>query len=141
MEERKAINLLKHGDPAGLDVLIENCQSPAIRAVFLIVRDKEAAEDIVQSAFIRVFERFEQFNENRLFAPWFFRIVINDSIKAASRQSRPVSLDALGDEENRSLFDILSDPAPGPEDMVRRNEVRQEIWEAMAELSPEQRMG
>jgi DNA-directed RNA polymerase specialized sigma24 family protein len=45
------------------------------------VRDRGLAKDLVQSAFIRVYEHIDQFDEARLFAPWFLRIEANDAAK------------------------------------------------------------
>ncbi len=44
---------------------------------YLIVRDRQLAEDIVEEAFLRVFDRIHQLNSRGLFGPWFLKIVIN----------------------------------------------------------------
>ena len=60
MNEQLAITMLKHGDIQGLKILVEIYEVRAVHAVILIVGDRDQAEDIVQSAFIRVFERIDQ---------------------------------------------------------------------------------
>src|SRR5688500_11916256 len=93
MQEHDAITLLRQGDIAGLDALVRQYQYPAVRAATLIIRDRAAAEDIVQSAFMRIASRIQQFDSQRPFAPWFLRIVVNDAIKEAQRRERYASLD------------------------------------------------
>ena len=63
----------------------------AIRAAYLIVRDRALAEDLVQTAFLRAYDRIGQFDPSRPFAPWFLRSVVNDAVKAAMRRAGPTS--------------------------------------------------
>ena len=58
----------------------------AVRAADLIVRYTALAEDVVQSAFVRAYERIGQFDSHRPFGPWFMRVVVNDAVKAVSRR-------------------------------------------------------
>ena len=62
MEEQEAIARLKRGDVGGLEVLVRGHQVRAVRTVFLITRDRALAEDIVQAAFLRAYERIGQFD-------------------------------------------------------------------------------
>lgn len=95
MDERTAIELLRHGDIAGLEVLVKSHQVRALRAAFLITGDYQLSEDLVQGAFLRAFDRIHQFDPNRSFGPWFLRSVINDARKAATHRNRHSSLDRL----------------------------------------------
>ncbi len=73
MDESRAIARLKRSDIAGLETLVRAYQLRAARTAYLIVRDRALAEDIVQSAFVRVFEHIDQFDARRPFGPWFLR--------------------------------------------------------------------
>jgi RNA polymerase sigma-70 factor, ECF subfamily len=86
MEERSAIERLKRGDIGGLEMLVRMHHTRAVRAADLIVRDRALAEDVVQSAFVRTYERIGQFELDRPFGPWFMRVVVNDAVKAVSRR-------------------------------------------------------
>ncbi len=59
-----------------------------MRAAYLICRDRPLAEDVVQSAFAKAYEKIKTFGGGRPFGPWFTRMVVNDAIKAASRRKR-----------------------------------------------------
>ena len=92
MNEHQAIARLKRGDIDGLEPLMQLHQVRAVRTAFLITRDRALAEDVVQAAFVRVYERIAQFDSNRVFEPWLLRIVTNDAVKAATRRERFVPL-------------------------------------------------
>lgn len=141
MEEQEAIARLKQGDIRGLEVLVRKYQLQATRVAYLITRDRALAEEIVQSAFLRAYERIGQFDSRRPFGPWFLRSVLNEAIKCAGRSRQLVSLDDGEDEdgEQMSLSESLPDPAPGPEELAEEAEVRQVVWEALGKLPPKQR--
>jgi RNA polymerase sigma-70 factor (ECF subfamily) len=84
-------------------------------------------------------ERIDQFDEERAFAPWFFRIVVNDSIKVARKQKLILSLDKEADGSTTQLAKWLVDPSIQPEQVLEQKETRQNILKAMQSLAPEQR--
>jgi RNA polymerase sigma-70 factor (ECF subfamily) len=137
MDEHQAIARLKQGDIEGLETLVRLYQEQAVRAAYLITQDLPLAEDIVQAAFLRAYERIEQFDAARRFEPWFLRSVINDAIKAAQRQQHYVSLE--GADTQTTLLDLLEDTSPGPLDQLEQEELKQLVREALQMLSPEQR--
>jgi RNA polymerase sigma-70 factor (ECF subfamily) len=139
MEEQEAIARLKRGDISGLEALVRKYQVQAVRAAYLITRDRGLAEDIVQAAFLRAYERIGQFDAGRPFGPWFLRGVVNDAIKAAARCQHQVPLEVNPQGEETSLAELLADPAPSPDDWVEAAELRQAVWAALGELPPAQR--
>jgi RNA polymerase sigma factor (sigma-70 family) len=135
MDDCIAISRMKQGDLNALEILINRYQVRAVQAAYLIVYDRALAEDIAQTAFVKVAERVEQFDEQRPFAPWFFRIVVNDAIKAVQKRKRNVLLD----ERAATLAAWLTDPSPSPAQLVEENETRRLILSAIQSLPPEQR--
>ena len=140
MEDRIAISRLKQGDLAGLESLVNGYQVQAVHAAYLIVYHRALAEDIVRTAFLKVAERIQQFDEGRPFAPWFFRIVANDALKAAKKQKRNISLEEQLDESTAQFARWLVDPDSHPEQLVEEKEARQMILDAVERLPPEHRM-
>ncbi len=69
MNEKEAIAQLKQGHIGGLQVLVSRYQVKAVHVAQLITRDRQLAEDTVQAAFLRAFERIDQFDAERAFGP------------------------------------------------------------------------
>jgi RNA polymerase sigma-70 factor, ECF subfamily len=122
----------------GLETLVNRYQVQAVHAAYMIVYDRALAEDVAQAAFIKVAEHIHQFDEKRPFAPWFFRIVVNDALKLAQKQKRNISLEDL-DEPAAQLAEWLTDPGLQPEQVMEQKETRENILKAIRSLSPEQR--
>lgn len=138
MDDQIAISRLKQGDLNGLEILVNRYQVRAVRAAYLVLYDRASAEDVAQTAFVKAAERIHQFDEERPFAPWFFRIVLNEALKSAQKQSHILRLDD-SDERTAHLADWLIDPAPPPEKQLEEKEIRQNLLNAIHSLPPEQR--
>jgi RNA polymerase sigma-70 factor (ECF subfamily) len=136
VDERAAIERLKRGEIAALEPLVRAHQLRAVRAAYLVTRDLALADDVVQSAFVRAYERIGGFDPARPFGPWFMRVVLNDAVKAATRRRRESSLD---DQPAAEAVADLPDAELGPEASQVRRETAAEVWAALGELPPAQR--
>ncbi len=139
MEDQTAISRMKQGYLDGLEMLVSRYQERALYAAYVILQDRSLSEEIVQNAFLKVYEKIHQFKNGRPFAPWFFRIVVNDAIKMAKNQSRLSSLEEEPDEDSRALARWMIDPHPLPEEQIEIKERDEILQKALAQLSPEQR--
>ncbi len=134
MGEPEAIRQLQRGDIGGLEILVRRYQQPALKAVFLVSRDYALAEDIVQAAFLRAYERIDQFDASRPFGPWFLRSVVNDALMAVTRR-RHVSLDMVTATEPA----LQRQAGPALDDRLLAAERQEEVWAALEQLAPAQR--
>lgn len=138
MQEHEAIIRMKQGDISGLDHLVREYQVQALRTAMLITRDKALAEDVVQNAFIRAYQKIEQFDESRPFAPWFMRSVANAAVQASKKNQRTLSLsDELSD--GITFEDLLADSDNKPDEQIEAKERQELIKSALDKLTPEQR--
>jgi RNA polymerase sigma-70 factor (ECF subfamily) len=133
--ESEAIDALLQGEINGLAILVRQYQIKAVRAAFLITHDEQIAQDVVQNAFLRVTERIKQYDRGRPFAPWFMRIVVNDAIKAVQRRPRWLSFE----REEKDFQEHLQLCHPSPEKALTTAQMRQTVWQALAQLTPKQR--
>lgn len=139
MDEKEAVARIRRRDIGGLEALVYQYQLQAVRTADIIVRDQEMAKDIVQTAFLRSYERIDQLNEGKPYGPWFFRIVVNDALKAVSRRKHVLPIDSPLLEEWQASFLRNNETEPGLEEQVETEETRQAIWEALSNLDAAQR--
>jgi RNA polymerase sigma-70 factor, ECF subfamily len=139
MNEKEAVIHIRNGDLVGLEYLVGQYQVRAVYTAFLILQDADLAEEVVQSAFLKVVEKIHLFDQSRAFAPWFFRIVTNDALKIAKKQYRFQSLEEEPDEATQGLIQYLLDPHPNPEVVMMNKETISTLQKALQQLKPEQR--
>jgi len=135
--DQQAISLLKDGNIDGLANLVARYQVKAVQTALFITYDRQLAEDVVQDAFLQVYRKIHQFDMDRPFSPWFLRIVINAAKKAMKKQERFLPLNLS--EEGDSIAKWLIDPNSEPESLSETGEIREQVWEAIGRLTPNQR--
>lgn len=132
-QEQEAVARLKSGDIGGLQSLVSLYQVRAVRASFLICGDVALAEDVVQAAFLRAYERIGQFDEGRAFGPWFLRSVVNSTLGVVrGRRSVPFS-------DVPDLMVPAGMSSPTPEELIEAAETREAVWATLVQLAPGQR--
>ncbi|MCU0481906.1 MAG: RNA polymerase sigma factor, partial [Anaerolineae bacterium] len=136
MDDKQAIAHIKRKNMQGLAHLVATYQHQALRAADVITRDIRLAEDIVQGAFIKVYQRIDQYDTSRPFKAWFIKMVVNDALKAVTRR-QTVSLD--DDADKIALGDMLPADESDPLSIISEAEDRATIEKALDELPPDLR--
>ena len=135
IEDLHAIRRLKNGDIGGLECLIAGYQGKALRTAYLVTHDEPMAEDVVQDAFVRFYQRARSFDETRPFEPYFLRSVVNTALNVIEREKKNEhSLD-----EDVSTIESLLEQAASVEEQMEFNTLKWQIKEALIELPPRQR--
>jgi RNA polymerase sigma-70 factor (ECF subfamily) len=120
----------KDGDGAALEALCVRHAPRVERLARHLLRDPEDARDAAQDALAKLCVRLAQFRGESQFSTWLHRLVVNTCRDAAERRKArthaplPDELGLAGDH----------DPAHG----VRISELRRELCESLAGISPAQ---
>ncbi len=138
MNEPDAIRLLRSGDIRGLESLVCAYQVRALRAAYFITYDHGLAEDIVQRAFVRAYERIDRFDQDRPFGPWFLKSVVNDAVRTADRRQHEVLFPVGLDDETHSELES-DEQNPDPAVLFQTAETAEDVRKAVIALSPKQR--
>jgi RNA polymerase sigma-70 factor (ECF subfamily) len=102
-----------------------------------MVHDRALAEDLVQEAFARAFERLSSYDPNRRFAAWFFQILHNVAIDHL-RHKRPLTVSLEGLEADGRLS-AAGAPAERPDAQAEQAAQARAIEAALARIRPEYR--
>jgi RNA polymerase sigma-70 factor (ECF subfamily) len=120
--EEQLVAAAKGGNKEAFGELIERHRSACLKRATLMIRNRNDAEDEVQNAFWKAFQRLDQFRGEGSFAAWLNRIVENQCLMRIreSRNSHFVYLD----ESNESNVRIeLVGQSADPEDELGVEEV------------------
>lgn len=119
------------GDLAAFEELVNRFKNRVFALVYRIVCQQQEAEDITQEVFLTVYEKLYQYDLNKSFAPWIFRIASNASISALRRKKKVVMLNF--DETFTSPYDVDNSQA-NPQYALERKELKEEISRAIMTL-------
>ncbi len=124
------VALARNGDTSAFGELIQRHRNTCLKRAMLMIRNRADAEDEVQNAFWKAFQRLEQFRGEGTFAAWLSRIVENQCLMRIreERNSRFVYLDESTESNVRiELVGKIADPEDqlGLEEVV--NLLRKEV--------------
>jgi RNA polymerase sigma-70 factor (ECF subfamily) len=105
----------------------------AFAIAYRILRHTQDAEDLVQDALIAALDGIASFDPSRPFAPWFFRIVVNRALNAASARSTRERHVTVTNSWSEDVGVVELDPA-------ERSEIRHRFQRALAALPRPQRL-
>jgi len=99
-----------------IEELFAALESPLLSYALRFVRDREAAEDLVQEAFMKLHADFERVEAPRR---WLYRTVHNSALNHQRRAGKILSLDRNADEGGPGAAEI-ADPHPLPDEQIAR---------------------
>lgn len=78
----------RNGDRAAFRSLVERHMRGAYDVAYRFTKDHEAAEDLAQEAFVRVYASLDSFRGDAGFRTWLYRIVVNLSLNRVKELQR-----------------------------------------------------
>lgn len=141
MDDQELIKLARTGDAMAFEELVCRYDRQVLSLAMSYCSDEDDAKDIYQEVFIRVYRALPKFEFKSQFATWLYRIVVNVCLTHQNRgRNRSfVSLDAEREDEEGPVDTFLVDRTGADEALINA-EISGHIQEAMAALSPQQRM-
>ena len=101
------ITLYRNGNEAAFNLLVDRYHSKVFTTIFLIVKDQDVAEDLLQDVFVKVLHTLnsDKYNEEGKFQPWVMRIAHNLAIDHFSKAKRYPTILL---EDGSNVFNSLS---------------------------------
>ena len=153
-DERRLLERLRAGDQAAFTALVTRHGGALLRLATAFLKDRSAAEEVVQDAWVSMLDGLDGFEERSSLRTWLFQIVANRARTRIVREGRSVPFSALaaddgGDEPaaGADRFDrggMWKEP-PGrwseenPERLAQGAQTRAAIERAIAALPEAQR--
>jgi RNA polymerase sigma-70 factor (ECF subfamily) len=130
------------GDARAFQELVARYRGRLLNFVSRMIGDRERAEDLVQEAFMRVYQHLHRFDPTKKFSTWIYTIASNLAKNELRNRSRsPLvyyqSLRPRGEEDQRPLQ--FEDSSSRPDDMYTNRYLREMVDATVATLSPHHR--
>ncbi len=136
--ETDLIERAAHGDHDAFRQLWEAHHALAMASALRLCHQRPLAEEITQGAFLLAWRGLPRFQHGYPFRPWLMRILYRHALDVMEKQRsymQPITLEEFIEAEGTALARTQMNSADMQEMVVQREEVRQ----ALAQLSPDQR--
>jgi RNA polymerase sigma-70 factor (ECF subfamily) len=139
-----AIDRTLAGDRDAFRVLVERHSATIFRLAYRLTGNHHDAEEIVQEAFLRAYQKLEQFASQANFATWVYRIAANYTIdrmrqKRKEDARRLIPSVEMNDDVEQDPLRQVPDAGPTPERLTQSVELRKEMEAALEALTPAER--
>src|SRR5262252_6703463 len=136
-EEESLLACALAGDTAAFASLVMPHRDGILRLTQRILRNREDAEDAVQTAFLDALRHLDGFQGRSRFSSWLTRIALNAAFMRlrSARRKTELSLDEMFQRDTASRFEVV-DARSNPEQQCSANEARVLLAKAMDRLGP-----
>jgi RNA polymerase sigma-70 factor (ECF subfamily) len=135
LSDEQLVSKYLNGEKKALEVLISRYLKPIYNFAYSFSGDAEAAEDITQDAFVKVWRNIKRFDQNKKFKTWIFEIAKNTSIDFnRKRKTIPFSRFENDGGENKFIENLI-DFSPLPLEIFELKEWKNKINGAIGKLS------
>jgi RNA polymerase sigma factor (sigma-70 family) len=120
-KDSELITSYRGGNVSSFEQLFEKYKSKVLTTIYLIVKDQEVAEDLLQDVFIKVLHTLnsDKYNEEGKFQPWLMRIAHNLAVDYFRKNKRYPTIIM---EDGDNLFNTLK----FAEQTVEENQIKED---------------
>ncbi len=136
--DSELLSLYQQGNEEAFEVLLHRHKSRVYTAIYLIVKDRYRAEDLLQETFIKAVNTIKsgRYNEEGKFLPWISRIAHNLAIDSYRKNRRYPEIIM---EDNSRLFNSLDFSEDSTESAQILQDSQSRLRDLIKELPPEQK--
>lgn len=103
MEPKNIQNLaedfIKTRSESSFKALYERLKPGLTTYAYNILKNEQASDDVVSDAFIKMWSKIEQYNNNWNFSTWVYRIVRNEAMQWLRKNANTYSIESIGGEQ------------------------------------------
>lgn len=126
LTDGELIEIAITGREDSFEELVRRYQRPITNYVYRMLSDYDAALDVTQEVFIKVYNSLARYSSDYKFSTWLYRIAHNAAIDYMRRNS--VNQQSIETENADGSYQIqIESPRPSPEQERERSEWRTEI--------------
>ncbi|HEY3325309.1 MAG TPA: RNA polymerase sigma factor [Planctomycetota bacterium] len=134
---------LAAGSHEAFEVLLARYEAALITFCYAFMRNREAAEDLAQETFMRVFRNCQRYQPVAKFTTWLYRIAanlcINELKKGKLRHSISLDEPAGPDPDGTKIIERIATPDASPLNEAEDREAQGLIGRAIDQLPDDQR--
>jgi len=132
ISDSQLVTLYRNGDEEAFSTLLNRHKNRVYTTIYLIVKDRYVAEDLLQDSFIKAVKTIKsgRYNEEGKFLPWMLRIAHNLAIDYFRKDKRyPVVVM----EDGSKVFNTLE----FAEDPIENKQIKMETHQMLRQLIQE----
>ena len=138
LNDSELISLYRRGNENAFETIVNRHKSRIFTAIYLIVKDRYVAEDLLQETFIKAINTIKngRYNEEGKFLPWIIRIAHNMAVDHFRKEKRYPTVVL---EDGSQVFNTLEFAEDSIEEKKMIKETHDRLRDLIKELPDTQR--
>ncbi len=128
-QDNELVSRCVKGDSSAFEILVDKYERPIYNLAVRMTKNREDAEDLTQTVFVKAYENLKSFRPGFKFFSWIYRIAVNESLNFIHHRNRLTDLDSK----------IVSGDK-NPEELLDAEELSNAIQDGLMVLNPEYRI-
>ncbi len=139
--DQELVSLYMNGHEPALSILIKRHKRKVYSYIYLMVKNRDVAEDLFQDVFMKIIRTLKsgKYNEEGKFLPWLMRISHNLVIDYFRNNKRMMMCDHQKEGGEYSLFDIIKCGSDNMEVSMIKGQITSDLCKLVEQLPEEQR--
>lgn len=144
VDDNALMLMFRNGNEDAFMTLVSRYKHLMVNYIYRLTGDYDAAVDLAQDAFVRVFQHHRSYDPRLKFSTWIYKIATNLAIDSLRKRQRRMTFslseatEVLPENQPADL-DPHYAPRYDPESMTLRREAQKKILAALEALDPENR--
>jgi RNA polymerase sigma-70 factor (ECF subfamily) len=129
LSDENLVTMSQVGDNEAFAQLVRKYSQDAYRTAFMVLRDRDEVEDVVQESFLTCYRKIKSFRMESSFKTWMYRIVVSrcyDRLRKLNRENATLNKITLNSNNENGVINGL--------------ESRLDLREVILGLKPEHRL-
>jgi len=139
-DDTALVEASRGGDVAAFEQLVKRYDAKLLRIAQKVTQNPEDAEEGVQEAFFKAYQKLQQFQGHAKFSTWLVRIALNESFMKLRKWrgilEQSIDSNVFPDSDGARLPLDVADWAPNPEAQYRATELREILVSSLQRLKP-----
>lgn len=126
--DAKLVEACRGGNKRAFETLVIRYERPVFNAAYRILNNREDANDISQTVFLKVYERLDSYKPEYKFYSWIYRIAINESLTMLNNRKPGSPIDEQQVSED-----------PSPEQLADSDQLGRKLQGALMQITADNR--
>jgi len=138
LTDQELIFQFTNGNSKALEALIYRHKDKLLTSIYLLVKDRYLAEDIMQDVFVKVIDKLNtgKYTDEGKFFPWLMRISYN---LCMDHFRKTKSMPVIRMNDGSDIFETLDFAEPSPEQAMSSTQTRDRVRIMLDRLPADQR--
>lgn len=133
INDEELMFLFQKGDYDAYNEIVDRYKNKLITHIFFYLKDREASEDVVQDALVRLYLNKDKYNGSAKLSTWVYTIAINLAKTALIKRGKVNKVSITAKDDDNSDFEIKDESMIADKELYRK-ELNEKIFSSIDKL-------